>query len=83
MGILLAILAGVGSILNLTMWLNEPIQIALTILSVLSMIVYKGKRTQKSYNYDGTRMFTFRFAICFMSFLGSGGILVGLLLHLT
>ncbi|AYG00678.1 hypothetical protein [Lactococcus allomyrinae] len=83
MGILFALVAGAGSILNFMTINNVIIQSVLTTLSVLSMIFYGGKRTRKAY-YSGyaQNYFTFGFVICFISFLGAGSILLGLLLHL-
>ncbi|WP_270224607.1 hypothetical protein [Lactococcus lactis] len=47
MGILLAIVVGVASILNLMYGQNQPIQYLLTVLSVISLIIYRGKRTKR------------------------------------
>ncbi len=47
MGILLAIIVGVASILNLMYGQNQPIQYLLTVLSVISLIIYRGKRTKR------------------------------------
>ncbi|MCU5753689.1 hypothetical protein [Lactococcus lactis] len=47
MGILLAIVVGVASILNLMYGQNQPIQYLLTVLSVISLIIYSGKRTKR------------------------------------
>ena len=46
MGILLAIIVGVASILNLMYGQNQPIQYLLTVLSVISLIIYRGKKNQ-------------------------------------
>lgn len=43
MGILLAIIVGVASILNLMYGQNQLIQYLLTVLSVISLIIYRGK----------------------------------------
>ena len=52
MGILLAIIVGVASILNLMYGQNQPIQYLLTVLSVISLIIYRGKRTKRELFYD-------------------------------
>ncbi|MDU7040266.1 MAG: hypothetical protein E6346_13175, partial [Lactococcus lactis] len=67
MGILLAILAGGGSLLNFMYGQNQLIQYLLTALSVISLFVYRGKRTRKSYQNIGVSIFTIRFAICVIS----------------
>jgi hypothetical protein len=83
MGILLAFIAGIGSLANFMTVQNQFLQIVLTILSVLSMIFYQGRRSRKSYNFDGTRIFTLGFSICVLSFMGSASILAGFMLHLV
>lgn len=80
---LIAILVGICSIANLIFLLSTPVQIVLTVLSVLTMLFYGGKRSVRSYNDVGTRLFTFGFLIYFVSFLGSATILLVFLLHLT
>ncbi|CAM3144311.1 hypothetical protein GHI93_08845 [Lactococcus hircilactis] len=82
MAILLALLAGLGSLVNFMFLSNHVLQGFFTVLSVLSMVFYRGKRSVKSYNRDGTRLMTIGFAICFVSFLGSAAILLGDVLHL-
>lgn len=83
MGILLTILAGGGSLLNFMYGQNQLIQYLLTALSVISLFVYRGKRTRKSYQNIGVSIFTIRFAICVISFVGSGSILLAFLFHLN
>ncbi|MFC4652099.1 hypothetical protein ACFO26_04185 [Lactococcus nasutitermitis] len=83
MGILLALIAGVASLGNYMYLSNTALQIVLTVLSIVSMAIYGGRRTRKSYAHDGTRIFTFGFAICFVAFIGSAAILLAYLLHLN
>ena len=79
MGILLAIIVGVASILNLMYG-----QYLLTVLSVISLIIYRGKRTKRvHYNGYGQNYFTIGFTICILSFVGTVGILIGFLFHLA
>lgn len=84
MGILLAIILGVASILNLMYGQNQPIQYLLTVLSVICLIIYRGKRTKRvHYNGYGQNYFTIGFTICILSFVGTVGILIGFLFHLA
>ncbi|MFK4974401.1 hypothetical protein [Lactococcus garvieae] len=79
MGLLLAFLGGGLSLLNFSAeWQSLPMQFIFTLLSLSSMFVYKGKRTRKSYEGDGTSIFTLGFALCFLSFIGSASILLAL-----
>lgn len=83
MGILLALIAGAGSLGNFMSLQNTPLQVGLTILSLLGMIAYRGRRSRPSYNHDGTRIFTFGFSLCFVAFLGSAAVLLAFVLHLN
>jgi len=83
MAILLAILAGLASIANFMYLSNTVLQVGLTVLAFSTLFLYRGRRTRRSYTDDGTRLFTLGFAICFVSFIGSGAILVAYILHLT
>ncbi|WP_081015735.1 hypothetical protein [Lactococcus garvieae] len=79
MGMILAFLGGGLSLLNFSLeWRSLPLQVVFTIISLLSMIIYNGKKTRKSYAGDGTRIFTFGFAVCFISFIGSASILLAI-----
>ena len=79
MGLLLAFLGGGLSLLNFSAeWQSLPMQFIFTLLSLSSLFVYKGKRTRRSYEGDGTSIFTLGFALCFLSFIGSAYILLAL-----
>ena len=83
MGILLALIAGAGSIGNFMSLQNTPLQVILTVLSLIAMVVYRGRRSRASYQHDGTRIFTLGFSICFIAFLGSAAILLAFVMHLN
>lgn len=79
MGLLLAFLGGGLSLLNFSAeWQSLPMQFIFTLLSLSSLFVYKGKRTRRFYEGDGTSIFTLGFALCFLSFIGSASILLAL-----
>lgn len=79
MGLLLAFLGGGLSLLNFSAeWQSLPMQFIFTLLSLSSLFVYKGKRTRRSYEGDGTSIFTLGFVLCFLSFIGSASILLAL-----
>ncbi|EIT67434.1 Hypothetical protein Y7C_91182 [Lactococcus garvieae IPLA 31405] len=59
-------------------WQSLPMQFIFTLLSLSSLFAYKGKRTRRSYEGDGTSIFTLGFALCFLSFIGSASILLAL-----
>lgn len=66
MGLLLAFLGGGLSLLNFSAeWRFLSLQLIFTLLSLSSMFAYKGKRTRRSYEGDGTSIFTFGFALVF------------------
>lgn len=77
MAIILALIAGIGSILNLYFFGGELIlQIFLTLMALAALPLYQGTRTRSSYNHDGTRIYTFGFAIVMLAIVGSVLILV-------
>ncbi|WP_276420672.1 hypothetical protein [Lactococcus garvieae] len=79
MGLLLAFLGGGLSLLNFSAeWQSLLMQFIFTLLSLSSLFAYKGKRIRRSYEGDGTSIFTLGFALCFLSFIGSASILLAL-----
>ncbi|MDR2976502.1 MAG: hypothetical protein LBV19_04245 [Streptococcaceae bacterium] len=72
MSVLLALIAGIGSLANIY-FLGEIIwlQWILTLLAWFALLTYRGRKSVKSYTGDGTRLMTIRFAICFLAVLGS------------
>ena len=81
-GISLALLAALGTLANYMYLSSSPLQVVLTVAAFLSMILYSGRKTRPSYTTVGLRIMTFAFAVCFVSFLGSAGLLLAYLLHL-
>lgn len=81
MAVLIALIAGIGSLINISL-LNEIIwlQVIFTILAWLALFSYRGKKSVKSYNGDGTRLFTLGFGICLLAVLGSSLILAAKLM---
>ncbi|GAB2025660.1 hypothetical protein OfM1_17320 [Lactovum odontotermitis] len=81
MSVLLALIAGIGSLANIY-FLGEIVwlQWILTLLAWIALFSYRGRKSVKSYNGDGTKLFTLRFAICILAVLGSTLILVAKLI---
>jgi hypothetical protein len=88
MGLVLAIISGVAAGANYYFYQGNSggvvtVQIViegiLTVLSILSMVFYRHKRTVRS-PIPGVRWFTFGFVICIIAFLGCASILLAMLL---
>lgn len=74
---LLALLSAAGTVINFVAIKSFWLQVLVVAIAVLSMIVYRGGRTRKSYEHDGTRIFTLRFAFNVLCFMGALGLLIG------
>ncbi|MCL2676466.1 MAG: hypothetical protein FWF42_03065 [Streptococcaceae bacterium] len=83
MAIILSLIVGVLSALNITFWANTILQVIVTLVSLISLFIYRGRRTVASYKNNGTRQFTFGFAFCWVIFFASASILLAFLLHLN
>jgi hypothetical protein len=92
--LVLALLTGAASLFNYFCWSNYElpaelrivsitVQFALTVITVMSAIRYRGKRLRASYNKAGYKIFTFPFAIIFGSVLANLAILAILVLRMT
>ena len=81
--VLLAILAGAAALWNFGSLQSSPLAILTLIVSILAIVSYRGKRSRKSYQMDGTRIFTLSFAICFVSLIGNLSVAVAIILHLN
>jgi hypothetical protein len=90
----IALLTGAASFLNYFWWANYELsaefkvisiaaQAALTLLTVIAAVRYRGKRMRKSYDGAGYRIFTVPFALVFISVLGNAAVLVVLSLRMA
>ncbi|KZK37645.1 hypothetical protein ACWOAN_03745 [Lactococcus taiwanensis] len=77
MAVLLALISGIGSLLNLYLLDGQLLlQGLLTLLAWVALFTFRGKKSRSSYEHDGTRIFTFRFALILLAVLGSSLILL-------
>jgi drug/metabolite transporter (DMT)-like permease len=92
--IVIALLTGIGSLLNYFCWANYElsselrmasliVQIAMMSITVIAAIRYRGKRVRKSYDGAGYKIFTVLFALMVLSLLGNVSVLMMLYLHMT
>jgi len=71
LGILFAFFGGTGSLYNYGFLNNLFLQFIFTIISLLSLFIYHGKKMSPSYTAWGVKYFTIGYAICIISFIGS------------
>ncbi|RZI48860.1 hypothetical protein [Lactococcus kimchii] len=77
MAVLIALIAGIGSLLNLYLWDAQLfVQIILTILAWIALFTYHGTKSVRSYERNGTRLFTIRFALILLAVVGASLILL-------
>jgi len=74
LGILFALLGGIGSLYNYGALNNLLLQFVFTIISLLSLFVYHGKKMRPSYTAWGVKYFTVGYVICIISFIGSAAV---------
>jgi tetrahydromethanopterin S-methyltransferase subunit D len=82
LGLILAILAGIVGIFNYATANNLATVILSSIMSLLGMILFYGRRLRPSYKLNGTYIFTFPFALILISLIGNLAILATHLLGL-
>lgn len=90
--VLIAVLAGVFSLANFFLFANgifpknlapigSVVQLIVFLLTVFAAVGYKGRRTAYEYKGAPYKVFTLRFAVIFVSLLGSFCVLAVLILN--
>ncbi len=90
--VFMAILTGIAALLNYAWQANSELTSVLQIVSIaaqgillaltiIAAVRYRGKRRRMG--YEGYKVFTFTFAIIFLSLLGNAAILFGFILNIT
>ena len=90
--VLIAILTGILALLNYAWQANFELssslqivsialQVVLMVITVIAAVRYRGRRRRMG--FEGYRVFTFPFAIIFLSILGNAAILFGFIMDLA
>jgi NO-binding membrane sensor protein with MHYT domain len=75
-GVLIAVVAGIAGLVNFATANSLVVGIFASLLALLGVILYRGRRSRASYQRNGTRIFTLSFAICVISLVGNLAILL-------
>ena len=90
---IIAIITGLLTLFNYSLWTNAIIsdyytklfsisgQVVLFIITFIILISYKGKKTRPSYTNVFVKIFTIRYSVLILSFLGNLSILAVLILN--
>jgi hypothetical protein len=90
----IAVLTGVCSLINYFLWssyelpdvlkiVSIAVQIILTAVTVIAAVQYRGRRLRMSFDTAGYKIFTFPFALIFLSIVGNTAVLTVLFLRMT